>query len=110
MVDKNRQLITELGALGVNLSRLPEEEPAHDPEGAAFGRTFVLTGALPGMGRAEAQGLIKAAGGKVASSVSKKTDFVVAGESSGAKYDAAVKLGIPILDQVGLLALLNPRS
>ncbi len=107
MVDKNRQLVAELGELGVNLARLPEEEPAHDPAGAAFGKTFVLTGTLPGLGRAEAQGLIKAAGGKVASSVSKKTDFVVAGESAGSKYDTAVELGITILDEAGLLALLR---
>jgi DNA ligase (NAD+) len=63
------------------------------------GKTFVLTGALSKLTRSEAEAQIKARGGKVASSVSKKTDFVVAGDSPGSKYDRAVQLGIPILTE-----------
>ncbi|MEZ4698704.1 MAG: NAD-dependent DNA ligase LigA [Rhodothermales bacterium] len=106
-VEDNRTLVADLGRLGLNLARLPEEEPAHDVDSAAFGKTFVLTGTLPTLGRADAQAMIKAAGGKVASSVSKKTDYVVAGESTGSKYDKAVELGIPILDEAGFRALLG---
>jgi DNA ligase (NAD+) len=71
------------------------------------GVTVVITGTLPGLSRDEAAEAVRAAGGKVSSSVSKKTNFVVAGENAGSKYDKAVELGVPILDEAGLQTLLT---
>lgn len=71
------------------------------------GKTFVLTGTLEGMSRDEAKALIKKLGGKVSSAVSKNTDYVVAGESAGSKYDEAIKLGISILDEAAFLKLIK---
>jgi DNA ligase (NAD+) len=67
----------------------------------------VLTGTLPDLTREEATERIMAAGGKVTSGVSKKTSYVVAGESPGSKLAKAEKLGVPVLDEAGLLALLD---
>jgi DNA ligase (NAD+) len=74
------------------------------------GRTFVLTGTLPTLKRDQAKDMIEAAGGKVAGSVSKKTDFVVAGAEAGSKLAKAQELGITILDEEGLLGLLEPKA
>jgi DNA ligase (NAD+) len=71
------------------------------------GVTVVLTGTLPGLTRDEASEEITGRGGKVASSVSKKTDFVVAGDNAGSKYDKALSLGVPVLDEAGLRVLLD---
>ncbi|MGE5407287.1 MAG: NAD-dependent DNA ligase LigA [Syntrophothermus sp.] len=76
--------------------------------GPLEGKTVVLTGTLPRLTREEAAALVKSAGGKVTSSVSKKTDFVVAGESPGAKLAKAESLGTRVLDEAGLLALVEP--
>ena len=76
--------------------------------GDAFaGKTVVLTGTLASMGRKAAGDLIAAHGGKVTGSVSKKTDYVVAGEEAGSKLDKALKLGVPVLDEAAFLAMLN---
>ena len=71
------------------------------------GKTFVLTGTLPNMKRSEAAQRIKAAGGKVVGSVSKKTDFVVAGDEAGTKLEKAQALEVEVLDEEALVALLN---
>ena len=75
--------------------------------GKLGGKTFVLTGTLPNLSREDAKGKIEALGGKVAGSVSKKTDYVVAGSEPGSKYDKAVELRITILDEAGLLQLVQ---
>jgi DNA ligase (NAD+) len=86
------------------------ETPGFDPSAASArllaGVTVVITGTLPSLSRDEAAEAVRAAGGKVSSSVSKKTNFVVAGENAGSKYDKAVELGVPILNEVGFRALM----
>jgi len=73
--------------------------------GPFAGKTIVLTGTLPTMSREEATAKIEAAGGKVTGSVSKKTDFVVAGAEAGSKLDKARELGVKILDEPGFLKM-----
>lgn len=101
--ERNRETIAKLRAAGV---RLREEAPAR-PAGALAGKTFVLTGKLPNLTRVQAQERIEAAGGRVTSSVSKATDYVVVGDDPGSKLAAAQRLGIALLDETGLLALLD---
>jgi DNA ligase (NAD+) len=80
------------------------------PAGPLAGKTLVLTGTLPTLSRDEAKALIEAAGGKAAGSVSKKTDYVVAGAEAGSKLVKAEELGIPILDEAGLMELLKAEG
>jgi len=100
----NRELIEQLRAAGIHW---PESEPAAVAPKPMAGKTFVLTGTLPNLTRDEAAARIEAAGGKVAGSVSKKTSYVVAGEDAGSKLVKAQELGVPILDEAALLALLG---
>ncbi len=90
------------------LDLLPEQ--AEVPAGVMQGKTFVLTGTLPNLTRDQAAELIEAAGGKVAGSVSKKTSFVVAGEEAGSKLTKAHELGVPVLDEAGLLQLIESKQ
>ena len=100
----NREVIEQLRAAGVQWA---EGEPQGTVAGALAGKTFVLTGTLPTLSRDEAKALIEARGGKVAGSVSKKTHYVIAGAEAGSKLDKAQALGLAILDEDGLRALLN---
>jgi DNA ligase (NAD+) len=100
----NREVIEQLRAAGVQWT---EGEPQGTVAGAFAGKTFVLTGTLPTLTRDEAKALIEAQGGKVAGSVSKKTHYVVAGAEAGSKLEKAQALGVAILDEDGLRALVN---
>jgi DNA ligase (NAD+) len=99
----NREVIDELVRHGVTFERGARAEG-----GSLVGKTFVLTGTLPGLSRDDAKARIEAAGGKVSGSVSKKTDYVVAGSEAGSKLDKAQTLGVPVIDEQGLLELLGP--
>jgi DNA ligase (NAD+) len=101
----NRQVIDALRQSGVHWPRRPPR--AAKSAGRLAGRAFVLTGTLPSMTRDEAQARIEAQGGKVAGSVSKKTDYVVAGATAGSKLVRAQELGVEILDESALLKLLK---
>jgi DNA ligase (NAD+) len=98
-----RELIADLRSHGLRF----EQEGAPPGDGPLAGRTFVLTGTLPDLTREQATERILAAGGRVTSSVSRKTDYVVAGESPGSKLEKAERLGVRVLDEPGLLALLD---
>ena len=98
----NRELIDRLKAAGVEMTAEKKQRTRQ-----LAGLTFVLTGTLPNLTREEAKARIEGAGGKVAGSVSKKTSYVVAGEEAGSKLDKAHELKIPVLDEAGLLALLE---
>lgn len=101
--DHNKEVIAELLTAGITW---PETAGKQAATGHLVGKTFVLTGTLPSLSRDAAKELVEAAGGKVSGSVSKKTDYVVAGADAGSKLDKAQELGITILDEAGLLALL----
>jgi len=99
----NQEVIKKLRDSGIAWL---ETEGKQIATGALVGKTFVLTGTLPTLARDEAKALVENAGGKVSGSVSKKTDFVVVGSEAGGKLDQALALGVTILDEAQLLALL----
>ncbi|HQX59567.1 MAG: NAD-dependent DNA ligase LigA [Rhodoferax sp.] len=98
----NREVVEQLRACGLAWE---EGAPAPAAPRPFSGKTFVITGTLPSMGRDEAKDLVEAAGGKVAGSVSKKTDYVVAGAEAGSKLDKALALGVPVIDETRLKEL-----
>ncbi len=103
----NREVIAGLLKAGV---RYEPVAPRAVPSGAVSGRTFVLTGTLPGLGREEAKALIEAAGGRVSGSVSRKTDFVVAGDDAGSKLEKARTLGVAVINEQELRSMLEPGA
>ena len=100
----NREVVEQLRACGVTWE---EGEPAERAPQPLSGKTFVITGTLPTLGRDEAKDLLEAAGAKVAGSVSKKTDYVVAGAEAGSKLTKALELGVKVIDENQLMELLN---
>jgi DNA ligase (NAD+) len=102
----NRKVVEDLCAAGVQAEAVPAVRATEK----VAGRTFVLTGTLPGLTREEAKSRIEAQGGRVAGTVSKKTDYVVAGSDPGSKYDKARQLGVAVLDEDGLLNLLSGKE
>ena len=107
---RNQKLIEELRAAGLNMEddrRSVSGSAGGGQDGPLKGRTFVLTGTLPGMSREEATERITAAGGKVTGSVSGKTDYVVAGADPGSKVDKARELDRPVIDEAELERLLG---
>jgi DNA ligase (NAD+) len=105
-VPGNRETVQKIADLRRELlAQLPAEAPP-DEQGPLAGKTFVLTGTLPTLSRDQASAMIEAAGGKISSSVSKKTSYVVAGAEAGSKLEKAESLRLTVLDEAGLLALL----
>jgi DNA ligase (NAD+) len=102
----NREVIEQLRAAGVAWSE-GEAVARAASTAAVAGRSFVLTGTLPSLTRDAARQMLEAAGGKVSAAVSKKTDFVVAGADAGSKLQRAQELGVPIIDEARMLALLG---
>jgi DNA ligase (NAD+) len=104
-VDWHWAIVTKWRESGV---RLAEERPEGQAGGPALaGLSVVITGSLAGYTRDGATEAVRARGGKVTGTVSKKTDFVVAGENAGSKYDKAMELGVPLLDEAGFGVLLD---
>jgi len=99
---ENRDLVKRLRDAGVDMTAEKKQRSAQ-----LAGLTFVLTGSLPTLTREEAKAKIEAAGGKAVGSVSKKTSYVVAGEEAGSKLDKALALKVPVIDEAGLLAMLD---
>jgi DNA ligase (NAD+) len=106
-VDWHRAIVDKWRAAGVQLADPSWVPPAAAESLPLAGVTVVITGTLPNLTRDEAAEAVRAAGGKVSSSVSKKTSYVVAGENAGSKYDKAVELGVPVLDEDAFRALLS---
>ena len=97
-------LLDELRGYGVNMESL--EKPQSD---ALAGKTFVLTGTLPSLTRSQASAMIEKSGGKVSSSVSKKTSFVLAGEEAGSKLKKANDLGIPVITEEQFMDMMGEK-
>lgn len=97
-LDESKKLVDEIKALGINTKNLTEKAEVSE-DNPFYGKTFVITGTLPNYKRTEAAAIIESLGGKVSSSVSKKTDFVLAGEEAGSKLTKAQSLGVTIIDE-----------
>ncbi len=102
--ERNQAIVEKLRAAGLQFTAEMAEAPAADAP--LTGLTFVITGTLPSMGRSDAKALIEANGGKVTGSVSKNTDYLLAGEKAGSKLDKANKLGVPVLTEDEFEALI----
>jgi DNA ligase (NAD+) len=100
------ELIADLREIGLRF----EEEGPPPSEGPLAGKTLVLTGTLPDWSREQATERIGAAGGRVTSSVSKKTDYLVAGDTPGSKLEKAQRLGVRVLDEAGLRGLIEAEQ
>ncbi len=96
-MDSTKKMIEEIKQLGLNTKNLTEKQEIKD--NPFMGKTVVITGTLPTYKRSEAQEIIEKLGGKAAGSVSKKTDYVLAGEAAGSKLTKAQQLGITIIDE-----------
>ena len=103
----NREVVEQLRACGVTWA---EGEPAAQTPKPLAGKTFVITGTLPTLGRDAAKDLLEAAGAKVAGSVSKKTDYVLAGTEAGSKLAKALELGVAVIDEAAMQALLQESN
>ena len=97
-LEESKKLVEEIKSLGINTENLSEPKSI-DESNPFFNKTFVITGTLPNYKRTEAAAIIESMGGKVSSSVSKKTDYVLAGEDAGSKLTKAQSLGIKIIDE-----------
>lgn len=105
--DTGKQIVEELHGFGLNFGTPVSAKPQSDQAGVLEGRTVVVTGTLETLGRDEAKELVRNHGGKAAGSVSKKTDYVVAGEKAGSKLTKAQELGVPVLTEAEFLAMLK---
>jgi len=103
----HQEIVAQLRACGVHWE---EGSPAERPAQILSGQTVVLTGTLPNLSRDAAKEMLEAAGAKVAGSVSQKTSYVIAGSEAGSKLDKALALGIPVLDEAGLIQLLQGKQ
>ena len=106
-LEPNRVLVHSLAGLGVSLAESTSEQEGVEQSQPFAGKTFVITGTLPTLSRAEAKARIEAWGGKVTGSVSAKTDFLLAGEKAGSKLNKAKQLGVHILAEPELLRAAN---
>jgi DNA ligase (NAD+) len=105
--ESNRRVLDDLGRLGVDLS---ERTATLDGPKPLAGKTFVITGTLASLSREGARELVESLGGRVTSSVTRKTNFVVVGEAPGGKADDARRLGVPVLDEAAFLDLTRQAS
>jgi len=105
-LERNQTLLEKFRAAGLQFAAEKSEISEDTPQPLA-GFTFVITGTLPSMSRGDAKALIEANGGKVTGSVSKKTNYLLAGEKAGSKLTKAEKLGVPILDEAALKLIVD---
>jgi DNA ligase (NAD+) len=104
--ERNRAVLRKIGQANVRVEAMPEERRGRPLQG----KTFVFTGELSGFKRSEAQEIVTSLGGRAASSVSKATDYVVAGENPGSKYDDAKRLGVAVLDEAEFKKMIGQES